>query len=295
MNKKTEIHAKTSRPAVAALVMLLMLLAFVSCTKDEETIGNVDVPISFETDVEIPAGAVKIDSEEALRTFASEAGEGSLGFISKPFELTERLDVTRSDIRIEAAPGATLTIALPEDESYQWPVINTMDAIAVEADDVAMDGLTILVPDAGYNAYNVISVGNARNFSFENGNISGEATRNEDGMVTDYSAATGISVSAKAKGTSIGNSIIKDALTPVSIASGSTAISNLIFNSSIIVSYEYGADEDISITGCTALPSGEVADGGRMVFKRSPYGQSIPESLADRFESENSSIVFVIE
>ena len=293
MKRNPEFRINVSRYAVAGLVALVLLLAFTSCGKDEEKIGEVDIPISFEANAEVPAGAVEIATEDELRLFVSGSGEGAHGFISQPLELTENLVVDRPGIRLESAPGAVVTIALPEDESYQWPVINTLDAITVEADDVTMAGLTIIAPDEGYNAYNVVSVGNADGFRFENGSITGEAARNEDGNVTDYTVSTGISVSSRAKDAVVANSIIKDALTPVRIASGSTDLSNLIFNSDISVGYEYGADDDMEITGCTALPSGEVADGGRIVFAKSQYGRSISETLLTQYREANSSIGFI--
>lgn len=295
MRRNPEFRINVSRYAVAGLVALVLLLAFTSCGKDEEKIGEIDVPITFEANAEVPAGAVEIATEDELRLFVSDSGEGSHGFISQPLELTEALSVERPGIRLEAAPGSVVEIALPEDESFQWPVINTLDAITVEADDVTMSGLTIIAPDEGYNAYNVISVGNADGFRFENGSITGEATRNGDGTVTDYTVSTGISVSSRAKDAVVANSIIKDALTPVRIASGSTDLSNLIFNSDIVVSYEYGADEDITMTGCTVLPSGDVADGGQVVFKRSPYGRTVQESLVGQLREGNTSIMFITE
>ena len=295
MENNSGIQFKVSRYAMAGLVALVLLLAFTSCSRDGEKIGEIDVPITFETNMEVPAGAVEIGTEEELRLFVSDSGEGSHGFISQPVELTEALRIERPGIRIEAAPNAVIEIALPEDEAFQWPVINTLDAITVEADDVTLSGLTIITPDAGYNAYNVITVGKVRSFSFDGGSITGEAASDGNGNITDYTVSTGISISSGAVDSAISNSIIKDAITPVRIASGSTAISNLIFNSDIIVGYEYGADKDISMTGCTALPSGGTADGGRVMFRKSPYGRSVPESFAEQLGQDNSSVEFMIE
>lgn len=291
MKKRIGTIGRLPSIATACIISFALLLAATACGGERQA-RTVDAPTSSTAAVAVPEGAATITSEQELRAFVSASGEGAHGFITQPLELSEHLLVERSSIRLEAAPSAAITIAFPEDESFHWPVVNTMDAITVEADDVTMSGLAIIVPDAGYNAYNVISLGDARRFRFEDGSIIGEVSWDSEGRAMDHTVATGIAVSPKAGGTLISGSVIMDASTAIRVASGSTTITDVVFGSDIVVRYEYGADSDLVMTGCTSIGDDGELGGGRVVFHHSPYGRTVPQSVLEACRTANGDVLF---
>lgn len=289
-----EIKITGKQAASAALIALLaiVLAVMASCSKDETEDGNEPAAITLSTGTAASEDAVMIRSEDELRTFLGHDGSGDEGYIAEPLTLTGPVTAERSGITLKAAPGAVLTISFPEDGSFGWPVINTMDAITVKASDVIMDGLSIFVPDNGNNAYAVIKADGARRFTFTNGSIAGQAVADGE-SITDYTVSTGISIGAGCNDAEISNVVISDALTPVRISAGGTRISNLIFNSDIRVSYGYGTEEDITISGCTSIPNGTLP-GGTVTFKKTAYGEAPSPSLLEKMKAENTSVVFSV-
>lgn len=283
-----------SRNIIGILLLGILCAGLLaSCAKDEEQ-PAVQTEEETVISVSAPEGALAISDEDGLRTFLGASGQGDWGFITAPMKITSAIEVNRPGVLLEAAPGAMLTIGIPEDESFGWPVINTLDVFKVNAPDVSMKGISISVPDEGWNAYNVIKLDDASRFSFDNGSIMGHGVRT-DGAVTDYSVACGISIDNGSKDVRISNSVITDALRPVSISAGGTALTNLIFNSDIHVSYGYGSEEDLEMSGCTAIPGGSFADGGSVTFARTTYDETPSLSLIDSLKKANSSIEFIVE
>lgn len=285
--KTIDLH-KTRHLLTFTCIISLILVSLASCSRNEgETRqGNADP-------VEIPAGAVLITSEEELKEFLNDEQE-SYGYIRNPITLTDTVEVVRSRITLEAGPGAMISLAFPSDDDFLWPVTQTDEAFVIKGDDVTFKGFPIVSRTTDYKAYNIITVdGTAENFTFDSGNITGYAVKDESGRISDYTVATGIDIKQGAKNVTVSNSIVSDAITALRISSGSTHLKNLIFNSDISVKYEYGAEPDFEMSGCTSLPEGKVSDGGTVTIHKGPYGNTISKPLLESMRKENATVTFI--